>query len=124
MEVTECFVSGSEMQNLWFDFYPSGGAGVFVYSVGYQSLLSGKSKKGSVNITVNSLCTTSQMEPSNYHGESIHAKYLSTGIPQGSVFDPVLFAVYTALLGFIFHQHSFSYPGYVDDRVPPVLPPG
>ncbi len=48
-------------------------------------------------------------------GEVSEAHQLVTGVPQGSVFGPLLFSTYTTSLGPIKQAHGFSYNFYADD---------
>ena len=48
-------------------------------------------------------------------GQTSISHRLSTGVHQGSVLRPLLFAVYTTSLGSIIHSHDFSYHCYADN---------
>src|SRR4029434_10524606 len=78
------------------------------------SILSSMSISGKAHSWFESYLTGRSFNVS-WQGQLSVPHRLTTGVPQGSVMGPLLFAIYTTSLGPIIRSHGFSYHCYADD---------
>ncbi len=86
-------------------------------TVNHQILLStllGKGISGTAHQWFESYLSDRSFKVS-WRGEESKSQHLATGVPQGSVLEPLLFSVYIPSLGSVIQKHGFSYHCYADD---------